>query len=85
MLRFACITNRAYHFGVLHRRIVVKIQLATWFGADENGIVGGGPSLAQNAWIGFRPGSLAASLRVIASERCENSPSLITKSRGQWD
>ena len=45
MLRFAGTANRAIHFGVLHRRIVVKIQLATWFGADENGIVGGGPLL----------------------------------------
>ena len=85
MLRFAGTVNRANRFGGLHRRIVVKIQLATWFGADENGIVGGGPSLAQNAWIGFRPGSLAASLRLIASERCRKSPGLIIKSRGQWD
>ena len=82
VLRFSGTANRAHHFGGLHRRIVVKTQVAALFDADENGIVGGGPSLAQIAWIGFRPSSLAASLRVIASERCGNSPAMIIKSMG---
>ena len=85
MLRFADTANRSNHFGGLHRRIDLKTQVAALFGNDENCVVGGGPSLARIAWIGFRPGSLAASLRLIASERCRKSPGLIIKSIGQWD
>jgi hypothetical protein len=85
MIRFAGPGNRSRHYGVLHRRIVLKIQVAALFGNDENCVVGGGPSWARIAWIAFRPGLLAASLRVIASERCGKFPGLIIKSIGQWD